>query len=75
MLLSKLSKIGKKDQPSDLPKYAEQLEHTVEDVRRLAADLNKGLQQHVLFSKRNVSCAVSGAIMRSNPACVKLHHP
>ncbi|KAF7232893.1 hypothetical protein EG68_08196 [Paragonimus skrjabini miyazakii] len=53
MLLSKLSKIGKKDQPSDLPKYAEQLEHTVEDVRRLAADLNKGLQQYVLFAKRN----------------------
>ncbi|TGZ70170.1 hypothetical protein CRM22_003342 [Opisthorchis felineus] len=53
MLLSKLSRIGRKEQPSELAKYPEQLECTAEEVRRLASDVSKNLHQHALFNKHN----------------------
>lgn len=44
----------KDEQPTDWPKYAEHLEHCVDDVRRVASDVHRGLVQNVLVSKKNV---------------------
>ncbi|CAH8591532.1 unnamed protein product [Schistosoma turkestanicum] len=49
----KWSKDKKDEQPTDWPKYAENLEHCVEDVRRVASDVHRGLVQNVLVSKKN----------------------
>ncbi|CAL8076201.1 unnamed protein product [Calicophoron daubneyi] len=56
MLLSKFSRLGKKEQPSDWPKYAEAVEHTAEDIRRMATDISKSIQHNVLTSKRSKKC-------------------
>ncbi|CAH8636380.1 unnamed protein product [Schistosoma margrebowiei] len=49
----KWSKDKKDEQPTDWPKYAEHLEHCVDDVRRVASDVHRGLVQNVLVSKKN----------------------
>ncbi|THD28822.1 SH3 domain-binding protein 1 [Fasciola hepatica] len=52
MLLSKLSRIGKKDQPTDWPKSAKKFDQIVDEALRVAGDVCKGLGQHVISSKR-----------------------
>ncbi|CAH8869401.1 unnamed protein product [Trichobilharzia szidati] len=69
----KWSKEKKEEQPSDWPKYAEHLEHCVEDVRRVASETHRGLVQHVLISKKNkkypeqsLSTVLKEAVDKSN---------
>lgn len=52
MLLSKLSRIGKKDQPADWPKNAKKFDQIVDEALRVAGDVGKGLGQHVNSNKR-----------------------
>ncbi|TPP62489.1 hypothetical protein FGIG_10022 [Fasciola gigantica] len=52
MLLSKLSRIGKKDQPTDWPKSAKKFDQIVDEALRVAGDVSKSLGQHVISSKR-----------------------